>query len=439
MYEPINSSPTPSDVTVQSKQHDESLCVNSFLLRYIMAYHYEEYQSLEEVSKKISIQVKSKIERNLRLIIRDDVNKETFSRKVDKFIDFHRAQNPKMHQEEFPMQPKVRKDVISEARSKFSVLMDSNQKKDKITIHGEKEKVQEAILFLKSKVSDLSRKSKKDFGRSFKAKIGPNSPTGAAEKVIVENFSCVLSQNVKVAVYQGDITKERADVIVNPANEYLKHSSGAASAIVKAGGESIQVESDEIMRQRRHRSLTAGEVVVTKAGRLHCNLIIHAVSPRWANYYQQQDAKEALFSVAYNCLASASQNGASSISMPAIISENFGLPSQVCAEVLFAVAIYFAENASISNNLKNIRFVNIDKSTSQVFVQEMKKRFGSSVKKESVEMFHLNGTGRNTKQHQQSLSERSRQSPFTTAYEENHDSRPNIDNKSRMRSMMFNT
>ena len=199
---------------------------------------------------------------------------------------------------------------------------------------------------------------------------------------------------MKISVYQGDISKETADVIVNPANGRLKHSEGTAEAIVKAGGQSIQDESDEIMK-KRYYDLKPGDVVVTKAGNLPCNLIVHAVGPRWANYlyYQKDTAKNVLFSAVLNSLKVASQYGGISISMPAISSGIFGVPLPMCAEVLFVAATHFAKNAPSTNTLKDIRFVNIDKTTTQAFAQEMKRQFGASVRRENIEVFRFNVKG----------------------------------------------
>ena len=194
-----------------------------------------------------------------------------------------------------------------------------------------------------------------------------------------------LYQNVKISVYEGDICKENTDAIVNSANEQLKHNAGLPRAIVKAGGKSIQDKSDEIMKQR-FSSLQPGDVVVTSAGNLPCKFIVHAVGPRWANYshYQKDTAKGVLSNVVLNSLKVASQFGATSISMPAISSGIFGVPLEICAEVLFAAATHFAMTAPSTNTLKDIRFVNIDKKATQKFAQEMNKRFGASVRQENI-------------------------------------------------------
>ena len=411
----------PSDQSAQSKEPDESFSLSSLFIRFLIAYHYEEYQKLENVSQEISYEVsESKTDRSVKCFARQDVNGDVFSKTVDQFINFYQNQNQKMHQEAVPMFPKKRNDVILEARTKFSVVIDSAQDPDKITIYGEKDNVQGALKFLKNKVGDLTTStpsSPSEFkgGRSSKGATGSSSSKGAAagspnptsttgEKVLIEKLSCVLFQDMKVFVYQGNITKETVDVIVNPANEHLHHSAGAAEAIVKAGGKSIQDESDAIMRKRRY-VLSPGEVVLTKAGNLRCNFIIHVVGPRWANYYQKDTAKKVLLSAVLNCLTSASQYGATSISIPAISSGIFGVPVPICAEILFMAAINFANNAPKSNYLKEIRFVNIDKPTSQVFAQEMKKRFGASIHRENVELFHSNNVGENEKANQNGQSQ----------------------------------
>ena len=403
-------SPSTTDQSSQSKKPDESFCVSSLFFRYIIAYHYAEYQKLEKVSKEISFEVaESKTDRNLNLFARKDVKEDTFSKTVNDFIDFYQSQNQKMLQEIIPVPLKKKDGLIAESQTKFSVVIDISQGSDKVIIYGERDNVQEAVKFLKGKCGDSvsttsGSSNPKGVTRASSSKVATGSSLAHEKSATVEKFSCVLFQNVKVSVYQGDICKETADVIVNPANEHLKHSAGAAKAIVEAGGKSIQDESDEIMRKRYNYDLKPGEVVVTKAGNLLCNLVLHAVGPRWANYshYHKETAKNALFSAVLNSLTVASHHGATSISIPAISSGIFGVPLSICVEILFKAATHFAKNAPSSNPLKDIRFVNIDTKTTQVFAQEMKKRFGASVSRENIEVFNFNVKGnKNIDQHAQ--------------------------------------
>ena len=61
---------------------------------------------------------------------------------------------------------------------------------------------------------------------------------------IVDEFK--VNENTLLRLVEGDITKRKVDVIVNPANSYLKHGGGVAGAIVRKGGKTIQEESNRI-------------------------------------------------------------------------------------------------------------------------------------------------------------------------------------------------
>jgi O-acetyl-ADP-ribose deacetylase (regulator of RNase III) len=308
--------------------------------------------------------------------------------------------------------PKKNWDLILEARAKFTVVIDSARDKKKMVIYGERENVQKALKFLENQVGDSTatrsstpKESTRSSSKGAANESFPNSKSTTKEKVTVNRLSCVLYQNLNVCVYQGDITKETVDVIVNPANEDLNHIGGAAAAIVKAGGSSIQDASNEIMKKRRRQSLKPGEVEVTRAGNLPCNMIIHAVGPRWGHYLQKDRAKTKLYEAVSNCLVVANKNGATNISIPAISSGIFGVPVTVCAEVLFAVVIDFSQNMVKTTSLREVRFVNIDDKTSQVFAKEMMNRFGSSVKRENIEIFHSKHDGLKQQQQQRGLNQ----------------------------------
>jgi O-acetyl-ADP-ribose deacetylase (regulator of RNase III) len=76
----------------------------------------------------------------------------------------------------------------------------------------------------------------------------------------------------EIEVRQADITKLDVDAIANAANTDLKHGGGVAGAIVRAGGQSIQEESDELA------PIGLGEAVSTSAGELPAKWVIHAAT-----------------------------------------------------------------------------------------------------------------------------------------------------------------
>lgn len=75
---------------------------------------------------------------------------------------------------------------------------------------------------------------------------------------------------VAVKAVKGDLTKIRADALVNPANSLLVMGGGVAGALKRAGGEEIEQEAI------RQAPVPVGQAVVTAAGRLPARYVIHA-------------------------------------------------------------------------------------------------------------------------------------------------------------------
>jgi O-acetyl-ADP-ribose deacetylase len=69
---------------------------------------------------------------------------------------------------------------------------------------------------------------------------------------------------------RGDITEYEVDAIVNAANSDLSMSTGVASTIKRKGGTIVEEEA------ARQGPVEGGDAVVTTAGNLPANYIIHA-------------------------------------------------------------------------------------------------------------------------------------------------------------------
>ncbi len=176
-----------------------------------------------------------------------------------------------------------------------------------------------------------------------------------------------------IRIVRGDITTEAVDAIVNAANSHLKHGGGVAAAIVRKGGESIQKESDEWVRQ--HGPVPTGQVAVTGAGNLPAKAVIHAVGPVWGEHTSER-ADEFLRSAVWNSLQAAHQRGFASIAFPAISAGIFGFPKDRCASILLDTARQFCEQHP-NSPLKDIRFVLFDEPTFQAFVEAFDARWGA--------------------------------------------------------------
>lgn len=158
--------------------------------------------------------------------------------------------------------------------------------------------------------------------------------------------------DVKLKVVKGDITQENLDAIVNPANSYLKHGGGVAGAIVKAGGETIQRESDEYVS--KYGPLPVGSAMVTSGGSLKTKYVIHTVGPRWGEGNEQEKLRKAVRSV----LEIAKERGIKSISIPAISCGIFGFPPELGTKIIVNTVLDFIKHNP--NVFDEIHFIGID-------------------------------------------------------------------------------
>lgn len=128
---------------------------------------------------------------------------------------------------------------------------------------------------------------------------------------------------------QGDITKVATDAIVNAANKELRPGGGVDGAIHRAGGPRIAEEALAIARVEGH--LATGEVVITTAGELPCDHVIHTVGPIWGEH-NQAEAVRLLGSCYRNSLDLAVEIGCRAIAFPNISTGVYGFPKQLAGE-----------------------------------------------------------------------------------------------------------
>jgi O-acetyl-ADP-ribose deacetylase len=161
-------------------------------------------------------------------------------------------------------------------------------------------------------------------------------------------------------IVQGDLTAETTDAIVNAANGHLQHGAGVAGAIVRHGGQVIQQESDEWVRD--HGPVPHSQPAWTSGGLLPAKYVIHAVGPVWGD--DDEDAK--LGAAVHGSLEVADSLNLASLAFPAVSTGIFGFPKERAAGVMFrAVERYFSQNIS---QVKLVRLVLFDDETVRAFM-----------------------------------------------------------------------
>ncbi|CAG0954350.1 O-acetyl-ADP-ribose deacetylase [Anaerolineales bacterium] len=172
----------------------------------------------------------------------------------------------------------------------------------------------------------------------------------------------ILPTGQSLQIVQGDITTDAVDAIVNAANEHLQHGGGVAWAIVRHGGDVIQKESDQWIRQ--HGTVSHANPAWTSGGSLPAKYVIHAVGPVWGD----GDEDKKLADAVAGSLCVADELNCESISMPAISTGIFGFPKERAAGIIFStIEKYFA--STLPQTLKTVRIVLFDDATIQPFLK----------------------------------------------------------------------
>ncbi|XP_074157489.1 protein mono-ADP-ribosyltransferase PARP14 isoform X2 [Sminthopsis crassicaudata] len=180
-----------------------------------------------------------------------------------------------------------------------------------------------------------------------------------------------LESGILLTVQKGDLTQFSADVVVNAANETLKHCGGLAAALSKAAGPELQRDCDRIIQEQG--KILPGCAVVSAAGQLPYQQVIHAVGPRWRQEHAHR-CVQLLKNAVTEILYLAGEFGHTSIAIPALSSGVFGFPLKECAETII-LSIKENFQHSQKHSLKKIHLVDSSEETVQALSKAMQTIF----------------------------------------------------------------
>ena len=171
----------------------------------------------------------------------------------------------------------------------------------------------------------------------------------------------VIINQVKLAIIQGDITKQSTDAIVNAANPGLMGGGGVDGAIHRAGGPAILEECQQIVAKQGR--LPTGKAVITTGGKLKAKHVIHTVGPVW--YGGVKNEADLLTSAYQESLQLAAENNLVSISFPSISTGAYGYPVAEASKVaVTAVASFIRKQVT---SIKEVVFVLFDSRTCDAY------------------------------------------------------------------------
>ncbi len=130
----------------------------------------------------------------------------------------------------------------------------------------------------------------------------------------------------RITLQRVDITTLPVDAIVNAANQSLAGGGGVDGAVHRAGG-------PEILRELRTRydGCPTGSAVITSAGRMPAQHVIHAVGPRWRD--GEHDEPELLRAAYRNAFRIAAEQDCATVAAPSISTGIYGFPVEQAAPI----------------------------------------------------------------------------------------------------------
>ena len=134
----------------------------------------------------------------------------------------------------------------------------------------------------------------------------------------------VKIKNTTIRLIRGDIADLKIEAFVYYAREDLALGSGFGGAIMVRGGPTIQEELNKLAPM----GLT--EAVITPAGEMKADFIIHAVGPK----FQEEDLEAKLRTTMDNVLKLADEKHLKQIAFPPMGTGFYGVPLEVSARIM---------------------------------------------------------------------------------------------------------
>jgi len=139
----------------------------------------------------------------------------------------------------------------------------------------------------------------------------------------------------RIAVVEGDITKQCVDAIVNAANTSLLGGGGVDGAIHRAAGPELLADCHML------GGCATGQAKITRGYKLPAQWVIHTVGPVWRDGNHGED--ELLASCYRSCFALVVQHSIKTVSFPSISTGAYGFPMDRAARIAMRETKNFLE------------------------------------------------------------------------------------------------
>ena len=167
---------------------------------------------------------------------------------------------------------------------------------------------------------------------------------------------------MNMEIIQGDITKVKADAIVNAANCSLLGGGGVDGAIHRAAGPELLEEC------RTLGGCKTGEAKITKGYNLPATYVIHTPGPIYRG--GGQDEARLLENSYRNSLKLAEENGCETVAFPSISTGIYSYPLEQAAEIALGTISRFLSQSCV---IKKVTMVCFDARTKAAYEEALAK------------------------------------------------------------------
>lgn len=170
----------------------------------------------------------------------------------------------------------------------------------------------------------------------------------------------------RVRLLHGDITKVAAGAIVNAANSSLLGGGGVDGAIHRVGGPMILAECQLI--RNRQGGCKVGNAVITSAGNLPADYVIHAVGPYWSD--GSHDEVELLKRAYFSCFKLIDEYDIKTVSFPNISTGIYKFPKDLAAKIALSVITHCLHE---NNKIEMVNLVCFDQINYSLYFNQISK------------------------------------------------------------------
>ena len=167
-----------------------------------------------------------------------------------------------------------------------------------------------------------------------------------------------VPSDARIVLWQGDITRLKADGIVNAANSaflgcFIPCHRCIDNAIHSAAGLQLRAACAALMKRQGHPEAT-GTAKITAGYNLPARHVLHTVGPIVSGALTEEH-RQLLASCYRSCLALAVKNGLKSVAFCCISTGEFHFPNAAAAEIAVReVRAFLAENTSVERVVFNV-------------------------------------------------------------------------------------